>query len=68
MKMTGRVTDRGKYLSSLLRDAFLLWVGIFTGCRVFRSLCYARGNKNALNSIESGLLEDKTEMRRRLES
>ena len=52
--------------SSLARRLFL-WVGIFTGCRVFRSLCYTRGNKNALNSIESGLLGDKIEMRRRLE-
>ena len=53
-------------LSSLARRLFL-WVGIFTGGRVLRSLCYARGNKNALNSGESGLLGDKIEMRRRLE-
>ena len=65
--MTGRVTDRGKCLSPLSRDTHLLWVGIFTGCRVFRSLCYARGNKNALNSIESRFLGDKIEMRRKLE-
>ena len=41
---------------------------IFTGGRVFRSLCYARGNKNALNRGESRLLGDKIEMRRRLQS
>ena len=53
-------------LFSLARCLFL-WVRIFTGFRVFRSLCYARGNKNALNSSESRLLGDKIEMRRRLE-
>ena len=32
------------FLFSLARCLFL-WVRIFTGFRVFRSLCYARGNK-----------------------
>ena len=45
LKMTGKVTGKGKRLFPFSRDASLLWVGIFTGCRVFRSLCYARGNK-----------------------
>jgi len=53
-------------LFSLARRLFL-WVGISTGGRVFRSLCYTRGNKNALKGIESGLLGGKREMRRRLE-
>ena len=62
-----KVTGRGKRLSPLSREASLLWVGIFTGCSVFRSLWYARENKNALNLSESRLLGDKLEMRRRLD-
>ena len=56
--MTGKVTGREKCLSPLPCDAFLLCVGIFIGGRVFRSLCYARGNNNALNNVESRLLGD----------
>ena len=40
-KMTVKVTGRAKRLSPLSKDASLLWVGIFSGCRVFRSLFYA---------------------------
>ena len=59
MKNDREGNRQGKCLSSLPRDAFLSWAGIFTGGRVFRSLCFARGNNNALNNVESGLLGDK---------
>ena len=59
MKNDREGNRQGKCLSPLPRDSFLLWAGIFTGGRVFRSLCYARGNNNALNNVESGLLGDK---------
>ena len=63
MKNDREGNRQGKCLSPPRRDASLLWARIFTGGRVFRSLCYARGNNNALNNVESGLLGDKIRIR-----